>query len=226
MAGDLVNRGAERDDWDVYFENAAGVFENRQIIPALGNHEYQGGNAELYLDQFTLPDSSPVGERAYSIRYSNALFVVLDTNIDVRSQSEWLEEQLAGSDATWKFVVQHHPAFSSSPTRNNPHIREHWGPIFDKYHVDLVLQGHDHAYLRTYPMKGEERVDSAAEGTIYIVSVSGTKFYQQGEFDYTEFGMTNTSTFQVLDIHISGDRLVYRAYDLEGVLRDEFVIEK
>ena len=38
--------------------------------------------------------------------------------------------------------------------------------------------------------------------------------------------MTNVSTYQVLDIQVSGDRLVYRAYDIDGRLRDELVIEK
>jgi hypothetical protein len=226
MAGDLVNRGTERDDWDTFFENAEGVFDRRQLVPALGNHEYQNNDPGLYLEHFALPDSSPVGEKAYAFNYSNALFVVLDSNIPVATQTAWLEEQLAGATATWKFVVYHHPAYSSSPRRNNPGVRREWGALFDKYHVDVALQGHDHAYLRTYPMKGEQRVDSPAEGTIYIVSVSGTKFYDQGEFDYTEFGMTNVSTYQTLDIRISGDRLVYRSYDTEGDLRDEFVIEK
>ena len=99
-------------------------------------------------------------------------------------------------------------------------------PLFDKYHVDLALQGHDHAYLRTYPMKGNQRVKDTKTGTVYIISVSGTKHYSQAAHDYTEFGMTNVSTYQVLDIQISGNRLVYRAYDTEGKLRDEFVIEK
>src|SRR5690606_20805938 len=54
MAGDLVNRGAERNDWDTLFENAQGVYDRRQLVPALGNHEYQGGNPELYLRQFDL----------------------------------------------------------------------------------------------------------------------------------------------------------------------------
>jgi hypothetical protein len=58
------------------------------------------------------------------------------------------------------------------------------------------------------------------------VSVSGTKMYDQDPRDYTEFGMTNTSTFQVLDIQISGNRLVYRAYDTDNNLKDELVIEK
>jgi hypothetical protein len=61
---------------------------------------------------------------------------------------------------------------------------------------------------------------------VYLISVSGTKHYPQGQHDYTEFGMTNVSTYQVLDIQISGNRLVYRAYDIDGKLRDELVIEK
>ena len=80
-----------------------------------------------------------------------------------------------------------------------------------KYHVDVALQGHDHAYLRTYPMKAGKPVESPADGTIYLVSVSGTKFYGQGDFDYKAFGLTNTSCYQVLDIQMGGDRLVYRA---------------
>ncbi|MEX2015448.1 MAG: metallophosphoesterase family protein [Candidatus Hydrogenedentales bacterium] len=226
MAGDLVNRGAERDDWDRFFENAQGIYDRRQLVPALGNHEYQGGDAEMYLRHFALPEEGPLGERTYSFEYSNALFVVLDSNRPVDTQTAWLDETLGASDATWKFAVYHHPAYSSAPQRMNPEVRADWGAVFDKHHVDLALQGHDHAYLRTYPMKDGKPVGTAADGTIYIVSVSGTKFYEQGDFDYTEKGLTNTPTYQVLDLQIDGDRLVYHAYDLEGETVDEFVIEK
>jgi hypothetical protein len=92
--------------------------------------------------------------------------------------------------------------------------------------MDMVLQGHDHAYLRTYPMKNNERVASPKEGTFYIVSVSGIKMYEQGLRDYTERGFTNIATYQTLDIQISGNRLVYRAYDIDGNLKDEVIIEK
>lgn len=229
MAGDLVNRGAERDDWDTFFHNAEGIFDRRQLVPCLGNHEYQNNDPSLYLEQLALPTNGPatIGpERAYSFEYSNALFVVLDSNQLPETQTDWLDAQLANSKATWKFAVYHHPAYSSSPKRDNPGVRKMWGAIFDKYHVDMALQGHDHAYLRTYPMKGEQRVGSPAEGTVYVISVSGTKFYDQGDLDYIEFGMTNVATYQVLDIYIDGDRLTYRAYDIDGNRRDELIIEK
>ncbi|MCL4691470.1 MAG: metallophosphoesterase [Candidatus Hydrogenedentes bacterium] len=230
MAGDLVNRGNERNDWDSFFHNARGIFDRRQLVPCLGNHEYQGDAGPwMYLELFNLPENGPEtipAECGYSFTYSNALFVVLDSNLPAADQAEWLEEQLANSDATWKIAVYHHPAYSSGPRRDNTEVRTLWGALFDKYRVDLALQGHDHAYLRTYPMFDGKRVDSPSDGTIYIVSVSGTKFYDQGDFDYTEFGMTNVATYQVLDIEIGEDTLKYKAYDIDGAVRDEFVIEK
>lgn len=229
MAGDIINRGAERNDWDSFFYNAAGIYDRRTLVPALGNHEYQGGSPRLYLEQFALPHNGPgtiPPECAYSFEYGNALFVVLDSNLSAKAQTQWLEERLSQTKATWKFAVYHHPAYSSGGNRDNLEVRTEWVPLFDKYHVDLALQGHDHAYLRTYPMKGNQRVADPKTGTIYIISVSGTKHYSQAKHDYTEFGMTNVSTYQVLDLQISGNRLIYRAYDTEGKLRDEFVIEK
>lgn len=229
MAGDLVNRGADRDDWDSLFYNSSGIYDRRTLVPVIGNHECQGGHPTLYLKQFTLMTNGPADiekERVYSFEYSNALFVVLDSNLAAETQTNWLAQTLANSKSTWKFVTYHHPAYSSATNRVNKGVRDLWTPISDKYHVDLALQGHDHAYLRTYPMFDKKKVEKSADGTTYIVATSGTKFYEQGKFDYTAVGMTNVATFQVLDIQISGDRLLYRAYDADHKIRDEFVIEK
>ena len=229
MAGDLVTRGAERNEWDSLFHNAADIYDRRTLVPVIGNHECQGGQPRLYLEQFALPHNGPSTiepEHAYSFEYGNVLFVILDSNLEPATQTSWLEQKLAQTKATWKFAVYHHPAYSSGGNRDNLEVRAEWTPLFDKYHVDLVLQGHDHAYLRTYPLKGGRRVTDSKSGTVYVVSVSGTKMYAQSQHDYTEFGMTNIATFQVLDLQISGNRLVYRAYDIDGKLRDDLVIEK
>jgi len=227
IAGDIVDRGHERDDWDTFFYNARGVFDRRTFIPVLGNHDCLGGHPTLYLRFFSLPKNGPPKvekERAYSYEYSNALFVVLDSNLAPEGQTAWLEEQLANSKATWKFVSFHHPAYSSDPDRDNKKIRELWPPIFEKHHVDFVLQGHDHAYLRTHPMRNGAPVDAAAKGTTYIVSVSGTKMYDQLRHDYTAIGMTNVPTYQVFQI--AGKHLTYRALDGDGKLRDQLTIDK
>jgi len=231
VAGDLVNRGNDREDWDGFFQAAGGVFDHCPLVPAVGNHEYtREMNPRLYLELLTLPENGPEGyfpERIYSLRYRDALFVVLDANLPPAKQRPWLEQQLAGTDCTWKFAVFHQPIYSSAPRRDNPKLRKEWGSLFDKYHVDMVFQGHDHAYLRTYPMRAKKPVASPAKGTIYVVSNSGAKHYDQEPRDYTAVGFTNVATYQIIDIETEGGhKLTYRAYDAEGMLRDEVVIEK
>jgi len=135
-----------------------------------------------------------------------------------------MEEQLSTTKALWKFVLYHHPAYSSAKARDNPQIRAEWTPIFDRYHVDLALQGHDHAYLRTFPLKAQQRAASPAEGTIYVVAVSGSKSYRQENHEYTAVGMTNLPTYQVIDIQ--GSNLLYRAYNKAGQVHDELKITK
>lgn len=227
MAGDLVNWGFDRSEWDSLFQNASGVFDRRPVLPAIGNHDCLGGGPGLYLQQFSLPDNGPLrvaSERAYAFEYSNALFLVLDSNLRPGTQTAWMEEQLARSKAKWKFVVYHHPAFSSANARDNAKLREAWTPIFDRYHVDMALQGHDHAYMRTYPMRAGKPVGNPAAGTVYVVSVSGTKRYAQEPHPYTAVGMTNVATYQVIDV--SPHRLNYQAFDIEGRTRDQLVIVK
>ncbi len=230
VAGDLVNDGNWRNEWDEFFAGSTSVFQRVPVVPCLGNHDVDDNmEAALYLESFALPASGPstIGpERAFSFAYGNALFVVLDSNLSIDDQSAWLEEQLAQSAATWKFAIYHHPAYPSAPHRQNEDVRDLWGALFDKYHVDIALQGHDHAYMRTYPMRAGTRADSVKEGTYYVVSVSGTKFYEQVEHDYAEVAFPNVMTYQTIDIATNPDRLTYRAYDTDGNLKDEVTIEK
>jgi len=231
VAGDNVNRGNNREEWDMFFHAAGGVFDRRPYVPALGNHDCpRGEGPRLYLDLLTLPTNGPANigpERAYSFDYGNALFVVLDSNSSVAAQSPWLEEQLKSSKAVWKFAVFHHPAYSSAPRRDNAEVREQWGRLFDRYHVDMALQGHDHGYLRTKPMRAGKEVSSPAEGTVYVIAVSGTKYYELVEPDCAAKTIARVSTYQVIGIETGQEnRLTYRAYDMEGNVRDEMIIVK
>lgn len=232
LAGDLVDRGHDRDDWDSFFHNAQGVFDRRVFVPVLGNHEVIGGKPPtLYLSFFQLPRHGPTSidpERAYAFEYGNALFIVLDSNSDPAMQSQWLDKQLGASKAKWKFVSFHHPIYASHPDRNHEHLLNAWGPILDRHQVDMVLQGHDHAYLRTHPMFDGKPIQPTAtkRGTYYVVSVSGTKFYEQGDRDYTAVGFENTATYQVIRVEVGQDKLHYRAFDSDGKVRDELVIDK
>jgi 3',5'-cyclic AMP phosphodiesterase CpdA len=235
IAGDLVDRGNERTNWDHFFLRAAGVFEGLPVMPAVGNHEYLDRGPWLFRTFFDLPANGPEGvsrDLVYSFELADAFVAVLDSTLAVsdpgaaRLQAEWLDQRLASTSRRWKLVMFHHPVYASHPNRESPSLRDAWVSVFDRHHVDLVIQGHDHAYLRTYPMRGGRRTGSPAEGTVYTVSVSGDKFYDQDPREYTEVGFTHVSTYQTIDIQPCAGRLVYKAFDSDGRERDGFVIEK
>ena len=124
-----------------------GADQNR-FFPSLGNHDWLTAGAEPYLNYFALPGN----ERYYDFTWGHLLqFFVLDSDPNepdgVRSdsrQAAWLEQRMAGSNATWKIVYMHHPPFSSGRQGSVEYMR--WN--FKEWEADAVLSGHDHFYER------------------------------------------------------------------------------
>ncbi len=225
VAGDLENHGCDRNEWDAFLHAGAGIFNHVAFVPVLGNHDKCNQGA-MYRALFELPKNGPSSvapELAYAFEYENALFVILNSEVRPSTQTAWLEKQLSQSKATWRFAVFHHPIYSPKADRDNAKLRKTWAPVFDKYHVDMVLTGHDHSYMRTYPLKDGKRTDKAGDGTVYVTSVSGTKYYDQQPGEQSAVAFANVSTYQVIDI--DGNRLTYRAYDLQEKVMDELVID-
>ena len=234
-AGDLVNVGESDESWGEWF--GAGSWMNGMIpqVPAVGNHEYGRLNREdprqlapLWRQQFSLPEDGPEGlaETVYSFDYQGARIIVLNSAEDSRldEQAEWLESRLEDHRNRWTIVVFHHPVFSVAADRDNPQVRAAWKPLFDKYDVDLVLQGHGHTYGRGE--SGSEAVPRREEaGTVYVVSVSGPKMYEVGK-DRTWATRTgaNVQLFQV--ITVSPQALRFEARTVTGQLFDAFEIQK
>jgi hypothetical protein len=168
----------------------------------------------------------------YHFDCGDAFFAVLDSTLAVydsgaaQRQALWLDTVLTQTSASWKFVMFHHPVYPSHPWRDTPMLREAWVPIFDKHHVDIVLQGHDHAYQRTYPLRAHRATGAPADGTIYVIAVSGDKFVDQAPRDYIEVGRTGVATYQTIEIDAERNHLSYRAWTEDGGLVDEFTIDK
>jgi hypothetical protein len=125
----------------------AGAIENR-FFPALGNHDWYTPGAQPYLDYFTLPGN----ERYYTVRRGSIEFFILDTDKNEpdgyaadSAQAQWLQQQLAASEAPWKIVVLHYPPYSSS-ARHGSDRTVQWP--FAAWGADAVIAGHDHLYER------------------------------------------------------------------------------
>ncbi len=124
LAGDLVDRGNERTNWDHFFLRAGPVFDHMPLMPCVGNHEYLDVGPRLYRAFFELPRNGPCGiepDLVYAFEAGDACFAVLDSTLAVwdpvaaRRQAEWLDGLLERSKARWKIAIFHHPVYPSHP---------------------------------------------------------------------------------------------------------------
>ena len=112
---------------------------------------------------------------------------------------------------------------------DNPELRALWQPIFDRYKVDLVLQGHDHTYARTQLMSHDNLATgvfrrSERAGTVYVVSVSGPKMYELGRRPFMQRAAANTQLYQI--ITVEREQLRYEARTATGRLYDALSLRK
>jgi 3',5'-cyclic AMP phosphodiesterase CpdA len=227
-AGDLVDDGDEDSQWDEWFRAGGWLHAMVPSIPAIGNHEYDGDETPgaNWRAQYTLPENGVSGleELNYFIDYESLRVVVLDSNVRLAEQAAWLENTLRDNPMKWTVAAFHHPIYSSARDRDNPELRDLWKPLFERYGVDLVLQGHDHTYARGRNLPAAGEIPPGEEGPMYVVSVSGPKMYDLGGNGWWDRAAKRTQFFQV--ISIDSDTLRFEAFTATGELFDSFEIVK
>ncbi len=162
-------------EWTNWFDAMDPVSASKVLMPVQGNHETL---ANLYYQQFALPrEGAPLPsewvEHAWHTVTGNVLIVALNSNTDAVAelQTPWLEATLKryedDPDIAWRVALYHHPAYSASNHGSTERVQKHWVPLFEKYHVDVTLAGHDHDYERTVPIRGEQPVQPS-EGVVHV----------------------------------------------------------
>jgi len=214
--GDLVLTGSNEESWDKFFQLDGEPVWTLPLMPCLGNHEE---NAEIYFEQFALPDA----EQWYSFDYCNAHFVSLSTETDIDGvQLKWLIDDLENTNATWKIVYFHKPAYCSSGGWEN--VRKKWCPIFDKYHVDLVFSGHIHVYERTKPIRNGSVMPTPEQGTTYIITGGGGAHL--GSVYRQRWIESEGSFYHFLRLSINGSSLHGETILANGTVVDTFDMTK
>lgn len=187
--------------WDVYLgsiESSASTTPwmfatgNHDMEAAYGQHGYGGHAARL-----DLPDNGPRGcPSVYSFRYGNVGVLSLDANdvsYEIRTntgysggaQNSWVARTLAAyrGDPNIDFIVCffHHCAYSTTGAHaSDGGLRAAWGALFDRYQVDLVLQGHNHVYERTDPIRAGRPTRVAGDHSTVYPATDGTVYYTVG----------------------------------------------
>ena len=166
QTGDLVANSNKADQWATFDRIIAPVREKRiSYYPARGNHDV--GKESKFSEEIPAPLRSA---NAYYYRFDvqNLRFLALDTESDLSTKSDqyhWLEQQLKDARSENKFVIPFfHEAIFSVGSRHgsNRKLQLVLHPLFRKYGVKLVFQGHDHLYYRT-----------TRDGIVYVVTGGG-----------------------------------------------------
>jgi 3',5'-cyclic AMP phosphodiesterase CpdA len=245
-AGDLVNTSTSDAEWAEW--HYAGGWINGMVpsVPTPGNHEYAGATlSPLWRPGFELPLNGPQGtgvmyeamkETVYYIDYQGVRIISLNSNSVAAAgntqawydiQAQWLEGVLQNNPNKWTVLTFHHPVFANEPSRDNPVLRNAWLPLIEQYDVDLVLQGHDHSYARGNLGTGLSGVEGT---TVYVVSVSGPKMYNQDASNWDDNGakqkkaIKDTQLYQLIDV--TNGVLRYEARKANGESYDVFEIHK
>ena len=236
LGGDIVNSGISLEQFNLFFQNAEPVFANIPLFSTIGNHEsnFPSGKPELFLDLFAFPQNGPDGfeEELFSFDMGSCHIVVVNswifsgeqklTEADFDRAAAWLKDDLAASAADWQIVVTHLPGYAVHSDTNAQKMKDAWVPIFEKYGVDLVLEGHQHVYSRSYPLY-QGKIDYE-NGIPYIMGVSGSKFYDSADETLAERTIYNTATCQL--IQINGSMLTVQTVDMEGSELDYTVVQQ
>jgi hypothetical protein len=203
---------------------------------AFGNHDLYSGDSG-FLETFYLPTNSATGtEHFYSFDHGDvhfcALFVpqraqdalypnyYLDTGT---AQYRWLTNDLATSAKPWKILFFHIPVNTSGPHRfdSNGGVYDRLDlqrillPIARQYGVQLILNGHDHAFERFEPMNG-----------VHVVVTGGGGFEPYLLTERDPLNAQYWSALHCTEITVNGDTLRLQALDTNGVVFDSMTIQR
>ncbi len=130
---------------------------------SIGNHDSMTTG---YQNHFNVPN--PFTEEAnptkaghgYYYTYGNALFIVINANNYNAADHEALIKKAikANPNTKWRIVVMHQDIYGSGLDHSDSDgilMRTQLTPIYDANKIDVVLQGHDHTYARTYQLSSD-----------------------------------------------------------------------
>ncbi|OJX73308.1 FN3 domain-containing metallophosphoesterase family protein [Leifsonia sp. 71-9] len=197
-AGDQVETANNETQYEAFLQSD----KLRQIpfVATNGNHDV---GSKAYEQHFNTPNvdrtagaNTGTGSGGdYWFIYKDTLFLDINSNSRDASHIAWMQKVVAeqGAKAKWKVLAFHHSIYSPGPHATDSDVldrRNVLPTVISDLGIDLVLQGHDHSYARSYlihngekanadEQAGADQVVAGPGGVLYVTanSASGSKYY-------------------------------------------------
>jgi hypothetical protein len=188
IPGDLSYSDGDPPAWDTWTALASPLLSRVELIACAGNHEVERGEAFVAYQERFAP-----GELWHAEQRGPVTFITLNSYSDfaphTSAQWLWLERTLRAVDrqkTPWLVAQMHVPLFSSNRAHEGEgeEMRLAIEPLLRKYHVDLLLHGHVHAYERTRAMSNFE-LDPCGSITL-VVGDGGNREGPSSEWSETQ----------------------------------------
>jgi len=194
-----------------------------KFVGVLGNHDAE--DADIYRNLFGHP---PTTNWNFSIDLQDGLVHILAINTE-SPDIPFISNDLKSTQSKWKIVIFHRPIYTS-PGEHAPdeaEIRDKVVPLFDQYHVNLVLQGHNHNYQRSYPLNygsGDDKPKVVASGTTYIVAGTGGESHYDFNGQSYYIAKQFADIFGVVSLSVTSTSIIGRFIANDQTVKDDFTI--
>ena len=163
LNGDMFNYQEDEKQFIENLLHPCSLFSsNVPFMLVRGNHETRGRFARDIYPYYTNYNNS----QYFTFERGPVFSIVLDTGEDKEDthpeyggicdfdayrieQARWLEAQMktgAYKKAKFRVVMMHIPHYHSDGRYGSEHCRSVFGPLFNKYKIDLLICGHTHVY--------------------------------------------------------------------------------
>lgn len=189
-AGDNCDDGQNELQWNGMFEGFKGIIESVPYMMTTGNHDNRGfkeylpypPQGKFYLDhadffddqfKFAYPQNGPQGFETenYSFDYGDVHFCIMGIN-EPSAVADWAYDDINNSDKIWKLGAYHFPIYPAIPVGQNydgyPWLRKAIESL------DVVFEGHEHSFARTFPIRGDAMYEHPSEGTVHYQCGNGS----------------------------------------------------